>query len=64
MVFKKETFISDGRKIQVNSSKKYVKFFSSGNYFPSEISPLILIFMIRDWKITNYNYDIYTVNMT
>ena len=37
---KKESFISDGRKIQVNSSKKYVKFFSSGYYFPSYISPL------------------------
>ena len=38
---KKEVFISDGKKIQVNSSKKYVKFFSSGYYFPSYISPLI-----------------------
>ena len=38
---KKQTFISDGRKIQVNSSKDYVKFFCSANYFPSYISPLI-----------------------
>ena len=42
---KKETFISDGRKIQVNS-KKYVKFFSSGYYFPSYISPLSTLFII------------------
>ena len=41
-VFKKETFISNGRKIYVNSSKKYVKFFSSEYYFPSYISLLIL----------------------
>ena len=37
---KKETFISYGRK-WVNSSKKYVKFFSSVHYFPSYISPLM-----------------------
>ena len=39
----KETFLSDGRKIQVSSSKKYVKFFSSGYYFPSYISPSKLV---------------------
>ena len=40
---KKEFFISNWRKIQVNSSKKYVNFFSSGYYFPSYISPLMRV---------------------
>ena len=39
---KKETFISSGTKIYVNSSQKYVKLFSSGYYFPSYISPLMI----------------------
>ena len=39
--FKKETFITNGMKMLVNSSKKYVKLFSSGYYFPSYISPII-----------------------
>ena len=38
---RKETFISDGRKIQVNSSKKYINFFCSANDFSTYISPLI-----------------------
>ena len=40
---KKEFFVSNWRKIQVNSSKKYVNFFSSGYYFPSYISPLMRV---------------------
>ena len=36
----KETFISTSRKTSMNSSKKYVKFFSSGYYFPLCISLL------------------------
>ena len=53
---KKETFISNGRKIYVNSSKKYVKFFSSGYYFSSYISPLIRINneYCFDWLIDLY----------
>ena len=39
----KKTFIANGRKIKVNSFKKYVKFFSSEYYFPSDIAPLILL---------------------
>ena len=40
---KKDTFTSDWRKIQVNSSRKYAKFFSGEYYFPSYISPLNFI---------------------
>ena len=40
---KKNTLICHGRKIKANCSKKYVKFFSSGYYFPSYISPLKLV---------------------
>ena len=43
---KKETFISNGRKILVNSSKKYIKFVSSGYYSPSYISALIKLFCL------------------
>ena len=43
---KKETFISNGRKILVNSSKKYIKFVSSGYHFPSYISALIKLFCL------------------
>ena len=41
--FWKKTYIANGRKIKVNSSKKYVKFLSSGYFFLSYISPLICI---------------------
>ena len=39
--FLKKTYIANGRKIKVNSTKKYVKFLSSGYFFPSFISRLI-----------------------
>ena len=50
---KKETFgeISDGRKIQVNSFKKYVQLFSGGYYFPSYISPLSYWNKIFSWTV-------------
>ena len=38
--FKKKAYIANGRKIKVNSSKKYVNFLSKGYFFPSYISPL------------------------
>ena len=41
--FWKKTYIANGKKIKVNSSKKYVKFLSSGYFFPLYISPLICI---------------------
>ena len=39
--FLKKTYIANGRKIKVNSTKKYVQFLSSGYFFLSYISPLI-----------------------
>ena len=38
--FLKKTYIANGRKIKVNSTKKYVKFLSSGYFFSLYISPL------------------------
>ena len=38
--FLKKTCIANGRKIKMDSSKKYVKFLSSRYFFPSYISPL------------------------
>ena len=38
--FKKKAYIANGRKIKVNSSKKYVNFLSKGYFFLSYISPL------------------------
>ena len=38
--FLKKAYIANGRKIKVNSSKKYVNFLSKGYFFPSYISPL------------------------
>ena len=43
---KKETFISNGRKKLVNSSKKHIKFVSSGYYSPLCISALIGLFCL------------------
>ena len=40
-VFLKKIYIANGRKIKVNSTKKYVKFLSGGYFFVSCISHLI-----------------------
>ena len=39
--FLKKAYIVNGKKIKVNSTKKYIKFLSRGYFFPSYISPLV-----------------------
>ena len=50
--FLKKTYIANRRKIKVNSTKKYVKFLSSGYFFSSYISPLGIMHG-SNWKIVN-----------
>ena len=45
--FLKKTYIPNGRKIKVDSSKKEVRFLSSGYFFPLCISPLSFFFRIK-----------------
>ena len=49
--FLKKAYIANERKIKVNSTKKCVKFLSSGYFFPLYISPLMKgNFESKIWK--------------
>ena len=56
--FKKRHLFLKGRKYKWILPKKYVKFFSSGNYFTLDISPLITSEEKGNWKIFSKNNQI------